>query len=92
MSTEFAYRKLTVSTHGGILVPGISHITKANGIVLSAHYDLHICPLKKHGVTMVMSSGFAKTNGINLTRVGDMCGCGAMIGNATSRNIKTDGE
>lgn len=92
MSTELAYRRLTVTSHGGILLPGASHNTNANGHILSVNHDIHICPIEHHGVNIVIATGFAKANGINLTRVTDRCTCGAIVGNNTTKDIKTDGE
>lgn len=42
--------------------------------------DLHKCPLPGHGVTpIVTSSGNTTINGMGAARVGDTCGCGAVI-------------
>ncbi|RML78599.1 PAAR protein [Pseudomonas savastanoi pv. savastanoi] len=42
--------------------------------------DMHLCPLPGHGCTpIVTASSDTLINGISAARVGDMCGCGAVI-------------
>ncbi|RMP76608.1 PAAR domain-containing protein [Pseudomonas syringae pv. actinidiae] len=42
--------------------------------------DMHLCPLPGHGCTpIVTASSDTLINGMSAARVGDMCGCGAVI-------------
>ncbi|MCF5390656.1 hypothetical protein GIV99_15850, partial [Pseudomonas syringae] len=42
--------------------------------------DKHACPLPGHGTTPIASaSGDVNINGMGAARVGDTCGCGAVI-------------
>lgn len=42
--------------------------------------DMHHCPIKGHGTTAITSaSGDTLINGCGAARVGDVCGCGAVI-------------
>lgn len=78
---KMSYR-LAVTSHGGIILGGISHNVKVSvgGLLeASVDMDLHICPLRFHGVNHVIASGFANFQGIPHTLKLDPCVCGAVV-------------
>ena len=42
--------------------------------------DTHVCPVRGHGSSPIMANGAtASVDGVAIARVGDTCGCGAVI-------------
>ena len=72
---------LSISNHGGIAIGSTGNTTIPAGgqIPILLEPAIHICPMKDHGVTMVVVSGFTTVNGCRVARMFDFCGCGAYI-------------
>lgn len=71
----------SISSHGGIVIGNCGNTTIQAGGQMPALLEpaIHMCPLKDHGTTMVMVTGFATVNGARVARMFDFCGCGAYI-------------
>jgi uncharacterized Zn-binding protein involved in type VI secretion len=64
-------------SHGGYIVSGASN-TYANGQLIARIGDPVIC--NEHGETKIVECSMSvKVEGSLAARVGDMCGCGAVI-------------
>jgi uncharacterized Zn-binding protein involved in type VI secretion len=51
-----------------------------SNLIVACVGDTHVCPLRGHGSSPIMANGAtASVDGIPIARVGDACGCGAVI-------------
>lgn len=67
------------SSHGGVIISAAAR-TMVNGIPVARMGDLHVCPIPGHGVTSIVTgSTTTLTEGRPNARLGDQCGCGAVI-------------
>lgn len=72
-------RKGDASSHGGTIISGAGKTT-ADGLPVARVGDLHSCPIPGHGTTAISSgSPTLLVEGKAAARVGDSCGCGAVI-------------
>jgi len=81
MKEKLSYRG-AVTDHGGYISPGVSHNIKVlvSGVLRDASLDgdPHPCPLCEV-TSSVVATGFAKFNGIKMTKIGDKTTCGATV-------------
>ena len=76
-----------ISNHGGLIMTGAIHHTW-DGQPLARLGDLHVCPLKGHGVTpIVTGSTHILIEGKPAARLGDIAGCGAVISSGSKEVI-----
>ena len=57
------------SSHGVMLRATGSHNTRVSGRPAAVQGDLHACPRKHHGVTVVRATGFTTINGRKVIEV-----------------------
>lgn len=67
------------TSHGGVIVSG-SFTVFTDGIQTVRKGDLHVCPIKGHGVNPVVGGSLTVfADGLSVARVGDTTACGAVI-------------
>lgn len=71
----------SMSSHGGVVIgnSGVASASAGGQMPILLEPAMHICPLKDHGVTLVVVTGFTTVNGCRVARTFDICGCGAYI-------------
>lgn len=70
----------TVSSHGGTIISGEGTVTVCGSRMGARCMDLHVCPLKDHGVTPIVTCAPDVTiRGRGSARQFDVAGCGAVL-------------
>jgi len=68
-----------ISSHGGMIITGAIK-TIINGVPVARMGDLHICPIRGHGVTPIITGSLTSMiEDAPAAGLGDVTACGAVI-------------
>ena len=87
-STKVSYTSISVTSHGGTLLPVSERNVYVDGILVPLDGDIHACPI--HGLNTVAGTGIACYNGVKFVRIGDSCSCGAVVIAGSVNTYTTD--